>query len=234
VFFTNTNSTDLDTSRAVKAAQKAQAKAAQQAQAASAVASKKAQAAAAKAQAASAAAAQKAASRAQAAGAAAATRAQGASATAQTAAKSAADTINSGVRQGVLSARSWAAPKLEDAAEYTTSTVAPKVSGVLRATAGKVSPADTKSRKMSALTWSLLAAAIAAGIGAVAALVRYRYQAAISADSETAADVVVVTEDPLTGTQPASTQVGDQLETTPDDPAAADASVNGRVSSTGW
>jgi hypothetical protein len=268
VFLTKSNSTVLDT-RAVKSAQKAQAKAAKQAQdaakqaqAASAAAAKKAQAAgsaaakkaqaagvtaATKAQAAGSAAAENAwqaasvaaenaASAAQAAAqnaaVAATSAAQGASTAAQKAAKSAADNINTGVRQGVFSARSWAAPKLENAAEYTTATVAPKVSEVLRSTAGKVSPADTKSRKLSALTWSLLGAAILAGVGAVAALVRYRYQAAITADSETAEEIIVV-EEPLTGTPPVSSEVGQQPETGSDDPDATDASVNGRVSSTG-
>src|ERR1700728_3228102 len=84
--------------------------------------------------------------------------AQSAAATAQTAAQTAAQSVNSaaqtaaaevskGVKQGVYQARGWAAPVLENAAEYTTSTLAPKVSTALRSTAQQVRPEDVRKSK---------------------------------------------------------------------------------------
>jgi hypothetical protein len=92
------------------------------------------------------------------------------------------------VQQGVYTARKWAAPKLEDVADYTAGTIAPTVSSALRNTAAQVRPAEpaspAKRRMKSALAWSLLGAAIAAATGAVAALVRYRQRAAAEIDSQ--------------------------------------------------
>jgi hypothetical protein len=71
--------------------------------------------------------------------------AQNAAAVAQTAAQnarqsadSAAQTTATQVKQGVFNARNWAAPRLEDAADYATATVAPAVASALQATAKKV------------------------------------------------------------------------------------------------
>jgi trimeric autotransporter adhesin len=155
--------------------------------------------------------------------------AQNASAAAQTAAAG----LNTGVKQGVYNARSWAAPRLESAADYCTTTVAPKVSSTLRTTARQVRPVDTTSSKRSSiLTWSLLGAAIAAALGAAAVLIRYRYRAAIAADSETADEEVLGDS---TGSQPAPV-TPDQDRSTASTPTdqSADTSVNGRVTPSGW
>ena len=113
-------------------------------------------------------------------------------------AQQAAASLNAGLRAGSLSARSWMAPRLENAADYTTSTmapavsdalvknVAPRVAAVLRNTARQVSPEPRKSRSSlrSALTWTALSAAVLAGAGALGTLVWRRYRAAMAADSE--------------------------------------------------
>jgi hypothetical protein len=229
-------------------AQAASAAAAGKAQAASTAAAGKAQAAstaaAGKAQAARASAAESAWQTASAAAGNAATAAQTAAQNAATAAtnaaqgaaaaaQSAAANLNTGVRQGVFSARSWAAPKLEDAAAYATGTVAPKVAAALRLTARQVSPEDMtskSSRKVPlALTWSLLGAAILAGLGAAAALVRYRYQAAITAGRQTPADGTLA-EQQVSG----KSQVSQPAQQSSPERGAADSPANGRVSSTGW
>ena len=114
-------------------------------------------------------------SAAQNAAAAARTAAVAAQATAQTAASG----VSSGVQQGVYSARSWTAPRLELAADHVTKTVAPSVSSALRSTAKQVKPVEP-AKGRTALTWSLLGAAILAGAGAVFALVRYQFRAATS------------------------------------------------------
>ena len=155
--------------------------------------------------------------------------AQSASDAAQTTAAS----LSKGVKQGVYTARSWAAPRLDSAADYTTTTAAPKVSAALRTTARQISPADMKSSKRySVLTWSLLGAAILAALGAAAAVARYRYQAAIAADSERADEEVLADSSgskaaPVSpdGTQPTDGKAKDQ---------DAETSVNGRVTTTGW
>jgi hypothetical protein len=148
-------------------------------------------------------------------------------------AQTAAASVNKGVRQGVYTARSWAAPRLEDAADYTTATAAPKVSAALRTTARQVRPVDMKSSKrFSVLTWSMLGAAILAALGAAAAVARYRYQAAIAADSETGDEEV------LADSSGSKASPGSPDETQPTDAQAkdqgAETSVNGRVTSTGW
>lgn len=159
------------------------------------------------------------------------TAAQGVSGAAQTAASG----VSKGVRQGVYATRVWAAPWLESIADYTTATAAPKVSSTLRSTAQQVRPADTQKKSRSTLTWSLLAAAVLATAGAMAALVKYRSRSSTEADAEEefgpvgqpGADTGAA---PAQGTasaeSPAATSQGA-------DSASADAGVNGRVSSSG-
>ncbi len=73
-----------------------------------------------------------------------------------------------------------------------TTTVAPKVSSALHTTARQVRPVErTKSKRSSMLTWSVLGAAILAALGAAAAVARYRYRAAIAAESEEADEEVL-------------------------------------------
>ena len=165
--------------------------------------------------------------------------AQNASAKATDAAQNASDvaqttasTVSKGVRQRVYSARSWAAPRLDDAAEYCTTTVAPKVAAALHSTARQVRPADVRSKKRSILTWSLLGGAILAALGATAAAIRYRYRAAIAADSEAADEEEVLADSTGSQAAPASPD-GEEQAKTPKDPGS-DASVNGRVTTTGW
>jgi hypothetical protein len=131
--------------------------------------------------------------------------------------------LNKQAKVQFVSARRWAAPRLEGVADYTTSTVAPKVSSALRSAAGKVSPVEQKPKKRSALTWSLLAAAVAAGLGAAAAFVAYRYRAAIAADSDLADEAGMGR----------SSSTANPDGTTQKDPNA-DTSVNGRVTSSSW
>jgi len=108
------------------------------------------------------------------------------------AAQTAAAGLSKGTRQGVYTARSWAAPRLDSAADYTTTTIAPKVSTALRNTARQVRPPEPASSKRSSmLTWSVLGASILAALGAAAAAARYRYRSAIAADSETADEEVM-------------------------------------------
>jgi len=149
-----------------------------------------------------------------AAAAAAQTAAQQASSAAQTAAQG----VNQGVRQGVYRARIWTAPRLESAADYTTATMAPKVSSALRVTARQLSPEDMRRKNgYSVLTWSVLGVAVLAAAGAVAAMVRHRYRSAMAADTKEDADA---------GTASAGTAepAADSAATSPD------AGVNGRVS----
>jgi hypothetical protein len=153
------------------------------------------------------------------------TAAQGVSSAAQ----SAATGVSKGVQQGVYTVRVWTAPRLETAADHTTATVAPKVSSALRTYAQQIRPEDVSQKKShSVLMWSLLAAGVVATAGAVAALVRYRYRAAMTTDDE--ADFAAGGA-PATGTEgeaPAGTSQGSPAE------AGADAGVNGRVSTSGW
>ena len=152
------------------------------------------------------------------------------------AAQTAAAGLSKGTRQGVYTARSWAAPRLDSAAEYCTTTVAPKVSTALHNTARQVRPVDTtKSKRSSMLTWSLLGGAVLAALGAAAAVVRYRYREAIAADSESADEEVLGDS---TGSQAAvETPAGASPKATmPKDPEKApndETSVNGRVTTSG-
>lgn len=194
----------LDTRRATKAAK--------QARAASSAATANAASAA-----------QNAATAAQNAAAAAASAAHQASGAAQAAATN----LSNGVKEKVYIARAWAAPRLEDAADYTAKTVAPKVSAALRTTARQISPPARKSSKRNVLTWSLLGAAIAAALGAAAALARSRYRAAIAADTEVADEEVLGDS---TGSKPASTNP----ETATGNDQGTDAAANGKVTTAGW
>jgi hypothetical protein len=163
--------------------------------------------------------------------------AQNAAQNAGGAAQTAASAASKGVKQGVYTARSWAAPRLDSAAEYCTTTAAPKVSTALHNTARQVRPVDTtKSKRSSTLTWSLLGGAILAALGAAAAVVRYRYREAIAADSESADEEVLGDS---TGSQAAAeTPAGASPKATmPPDPKKApndETSVNGRVTTSGW
>ena len=177
-----------------------------------AAASTAAQAAAAAAQSAARTAAQTAATAAQAA-------AQGMSSAAQTAAAN----VSQGTKQGVYTARSWAAPRLESAADYVTATAAPTVSSALRSTAQQVRPPAPRRGIRSALTWSLLGAAIAAALGAAGAMIWKRYQAAMAADTE-------VDE---AGETPAPADAA-KTDSAPEAGTGTDAGVNGRVSASGW
>jgi trimeric autotransporter adhesin len=162
------------------------------------------------------------------------------------AAQTAATGVSKGVKQGVYSARVWTAPRLDSAAEYCTTTVAPKVSSVLHSAASQVRPEDVKrSKRSSILTWSLLGAAVATALGAAAAMVRYRDRTAIEADSEIADEEVLGDS---TGSQAAPLSTDDGARPTapsprdPRDPSkepnktdpTTETSVNGRVASSGW
>jgi hypothetical protein len=119
--------------------------------------------------------------------------AQSAQAAAQTAAQTAAQGMGRQVRQGTYSARGWAAPRLESAADYYMGTVSPRVADALRSTARQVRPEEPASSRRSlrsALSMSVLGLAVLAAAGAVAALVRRQYKAAMHADGE--GDVVNV------------------------------------------
>jgi trimeric autotransporter adhesin len=156
------------------------------------------------------------------------TAAHNASDVAQTAAAG----LSKGVRQRVYTARSWAAPRIDNAADYCSTTVAPKVSAALRTAARQVSPAETPSSKRSSvLTWSVLGATILAALGAGAALARRRYRAAIAADSEATDEEVLADSsdsqaaaDSPDGTPSAAAKPKDQ---------GTETSVNGRVTATG-
>jgi hypothetical protein len=113
-------------------------------------------------------------------------------------AQSAAASANAGLRAGTYSARGWVGPRLEEAADYTTSTaapavsaaltkqVAPRVSSALRTTARQVTPEDILRKRSlrSALAWTALSATVLAAAGAVATLVWRRYREAMAADTE--------------------------------------------------
>jgi len=113
------------------------------------------------------------------------TTAAGVSSTAQSAAQGvqqAASGVTAGLRSGTLTAREWAAPRLESAADYTTSTmapavskvvvkqVAPRVSDALRTTAKQVKTNRRRSQVRPALAWAALAATVLAGAGAIGTL----------------------------------------------------------------
>jgi hypothetical protein len=95
-----------------------------------------------------------------------------------------------GVRQGVEGARGWAAPRLDDAADAITATVAPKVSSALHSVAKQVKPASARKtgiRRLLDWRWLLgIGAAVAAAGTAAAMTMRKRYESA-TADASVAA-----------------------------------------------
>jgi len=164
---------------------------------------------------------------------------------AQQGAQQASDSLGAQWHDGSFTARRWMASHLDDAADYTTSTmapamskalvqtVAPKVSETLRSTARQVRPADPRSQALRALRWAALAAAILAAAGAAGTLVWRRYRTAMAADTE--ADVVVyAAEDPrevLTDTA-SGDAAASSPETLPTEPASSDGSS--APSSSAW
>jgi len=148
------------------------------------------------------------------------------------AAQMAAAGLSKGVRQGVYTARTWAAPRLDSAADYTTTTVAPKVSAALRNTARQVRPPEPASSKRSSiLTWSVLGASVLAALGAAAAAARYRYRTAIAADSETADEEVMADS---SGSQAAPVPADEiKSKSTKQTDQGSETSVNGRVPTSG-
>jgi hypothetical protein len=89
--------------------------------------------------------------------------------------------------QGVHGAREWAAPRLEDAADAVTASVAPRVSAALRSTAHQVRPSETKPgtaglRRLLNWRWLLGAGAAIAAAGAAAALAMRRRYASATAE----------------------------------------------------
>ena len=107
---------------------------------------------------------------------------------------------------------------LAPAADYTTSTLAPKVSEALRTAARQIRVEETpQKRSSSPLTWSFLVAAVLAAGGAVAVIIRQRYRTAMAADTEEEAAAGT------TATSPAGDGSG----------SSTDAGVNGRVSAPG-
>ena len=147
------------------------------------------------------------------------------------AAQTAAISLSKDVKGRVYTARRWAAPRLESAADYTSDTVAPKVSAALRATARQVNPPKATRSKKTVLTWSVLGAAILAALGAGAAVVRYRYRAAIAADSETADEEVLADS---SGSQAAPDSADTQSAASKPEGQGDETSVNGRVTTSGW
>jgi hypothetical protein len=89
--------------------------------------------------------------------------------------------------QGVHGAREWAAPRLEDAADALTASVAPRVSAVLRSTARQVRPEGSRSgraglRRLLSWRWLLGAGVAVAAAGTSAALAMRRRFASATAD----------------------------------------------------
>jgi len=152
--------------------------------------------------------------------------------TASDAAQTAAAGLSKGVKQGVYTARTWAAPRLDIAAEYCTTTVAPKVSTALHNTARQVSPPDTRPKRSSILTWSLLGAAVLAAFGAAAAVARFRYRAAMAADTELVAEEETLAEkaDQSTPGSPDATKPRSEKPKDQD----TETSVNGQVTASRW
>jgi hypothetical protein len=160
---------------------------------------------------------------------------------ANAAAQTAAHMTGKSIRQGMDGACGWAAPRLENAADYCTATAAPRVSSALRSTARQISPGRRRKKGIrSSLQWSLLATAAFAAAGAAAMFVRQRYRAAMAADTEedtTSAvgqemasapgmDMSGMDTSAPTGSVPPAGPV-------PADGSVADAGVNGRVSASG-
>jgi hypothetical protein len=167
------------------------------------------------------------------------TRAKDAAAQAVPIGKRAGTTAVLGVRQGavstkewavprvqvaVLGAREWTAPRLEGAADAVTTSVAPKVSSALRSTASRVRPArppaKTGARRLSDRRWLLGLGALLAAAGTSAAIAMRRRYASATADAKDA-------------TEPDASEQAAGEDSAADDPAAEASSVNGRVSTPG-
>jgi hypothetical protein len=108
-------------------------------------------------------------------------------------ARQAGTTAAHGVRHGVEGARGWAAPRMHDAAEAITASVAPKVSSALHNAARSVEPAaPAKTGIRRLFDWRLLlgvgAAVVAAGAAAAIAM-RQRYESATIAAKDAAENV---------------------------------------------
>jgi hypothetical protein len=134
--------------------------------------------------------------------------------------KRAGSTAAQGVRKGVHGARGWAAPRLEDAADAVTATVAPKVSSALRnaeamttTVAPKVSsalrktarqikpdgaqPAKTGFRRLLNWRWLLAAGGLVAAAGTTAAVaMRRRYTSATEEAKEASGPADEATQSP--------------------------------------
>ena len=135
--------------------------------------------------------------------------------------KRAGATAVEGVRQGVQDAREWAAPRIDDAAEAVTTTVAPKVSSALHATAEQVRPAEiekTGVRQLLSWRWLLVAGVALAAAGAGAAIAMRRRYASATEEAKNA------TESPG---EDRAAQDGEAADT------AIRSEVNGRVTSPG-
>ncbi len=106
-----------------------------------------------------------------------------------TQARRAGTTAVQGVKQGTLSARGWAAPRIHGAADTVTVT-APKVSSALHRAAEQVQPAPPAKagiRRLSGWRWLVGLGAAVAAAGAAAVVTMRRYQSA-TADAKHAAD----------------------------------------------
>ncbi len=145
-------------------------------------------------------------------------RAKSAAAQAVPIGKRAGTTAAQGARQGVQGAREWAAPRLEDAADAVTTSVAPKVSSALRSTAAQVRPeksGKTGIRRLLDWRWLLGVGAVLAAAGATTAITMKRRYSSATAEAK---DATEASED------------GHQAEATD---AATHAEVNGQVTTSG-
>ena len=124
-------------------------------------------------------------------------------------AKSAQHTASHGVRQ----ARTWAAPRVEQAGVAVQERIAPKVSAAMIATAHKMQPEKAHGRR-----WPAILAGIVTVSAATVAAILFRGQRAKQASSGTAADAPPPAP-PASGTTASSNE---QSET-------AQADVNGQV-----
>ena len=102
-------------------------------------------------------------------------------------------TAAQGVRQGVHDAREWAAPRLEDAADAVTASVAPRVASALHSAARQVQPEGTRPartgvRAMLSWRWLLGIGAVVATAGAAAAIAIRQRLARATAEAEKATE----------------------------------------------
>ena len=135
------------------------------------------------------------------------------------------------LQQATIGVRTWAAPRLESAADYTTSTmapavskavtkeVAPRVSDALRVTAKRVR-GNTRRRPAlrPTLAWTALGATVLAGAGAVGVLLWRRYRAALADDSRL--DAAAYPAASTDGVSPEGTSSEDGMNPPVPDPAS--------------